>query len=334
MKGFYVISVILLCILVSVLWQQSQIKEKSDPVPLMDFSAVTEPIQPIPVHIELNEKKVELGEKLFHDPRLSHDNSVSCASCHKLSLGGIDRMPRSIGIKGHVTSVNAPTVFNSGFNFRQFWDGRAETLEDQIGEPINSAYEMGSNWAEVLSKLRKASDYVSAFGELYPDGIKSHNIKDAIATFVRSLYTPHSRFDRFLRGDGNALTNEEKEGYRIFKAYGCVSCHQGINVGGNMFQKFGIMADYFADHGKVTKADLGRYNVTGEEQDRQVFKVPSLRNVALTPPYFHDGSAKTLEAAVAVMAKYQLGRKLTSKEIDLIVKFLSTLTGEYRGKRL
>ncbi|MCZ6675756.1 MAG: cytochrome-c peroxidase [Candidatus Poribacteria bacterium] len=336
MKWFFVISVILLCLLVTVLWQRSPIQEQSEPVSdgPIPVRAVKEPIRPIPLQIKLNPNKIELGKKLFHDPQLSRDNSISCASCHDLKTGGTDRRIRSIGIDSAVGSVNAPTVFNSGFNFKQFWDGRAETLEDQIDGPLNSPDEMGSSWEEVVTKLKKFSDYVSTFGDLYPDGIQAHNIKDAIATFERSLYTPNSPADQFLRGDSSALTDEEKTGYRLFKSYGCTSCHQGIGVGGNMFERFGVMGDYFAERGKVTEADLGRFNVTGDERDRYVFKVPSLRNVALTPPYFHDGSARRLEDAVATMAEYQLGRKLSPEEIDRIVKFLKTLTGEYGGKPL
>jgi cytochrome c peroxidase len=258
-----------------------------------------------------------------------------------LNTGGTDRLIHSIGIQKQlhfVNSVNSPTVFNSGFNFKQFWDGRAETLEDQVETPLLSDHEMGGkSWLEVVNKLKQSSEYVSWFKQLYSDGITHDNIdniKDAIATFERSLYTPNSRFDQFLRGEQNALTEEEKEGYHRFKSYGCVSCHQGMLLGGNMFQSFGLHGDYFRDRGNVTKADLGRFNVTGDERDRYVFKVPSLRNVVLTSPYFHDGSAATLEEAIKVMAKYQLGRQLPQTDIDLIIKFLNTLTGEYKGKPL
>lgn len=334
-KWLYV-PLVIASFLVIALWQHPQLKEKSTSLVVESAvaSAINEPIQPIPLDIELNEEKVKLGEKLFNDPKLSHDNSVSCVSCHVLSKGGTDQVVRSIGIKGAVGNINAPTVFNSGFNFNQFWDGHAASLENQIDDPIHSSIEMGSSWPEIISKLYKSTEYVSTFKRLYSDGIQEQNIKDAIATFERSLSTPNSRFDKFLRGNKNALTNEEKEGYRLFKENGCVSCHQGVNLGGNMFQEFGVMGDYFADRGNVTKADLGRFNVTKDEQDRYVFKVPSLRNVALTSPYFHDGSASTLEEAIAVMAKYQLGRQLSQKDSDLIIKFLTTLNGEYKGKAL
>jgi cytochrome c peroxidase len=193
---------------------------------------------------------------------------------------------------------------------------------------------MDSNWPEIVNKLKLSPEYQAAFAELYVQGIHSATIKDAIATFERSLSTPNSRFDRFLRGDGQVLSAEEREGYRLFKSYGCASCHQGVDVGGNMFQRFGVMGDYFADRGKPTKADLGRFNVTGNQDDRHLFKVPGLRNVALTAPYFHDGSATGLEEAVSVMAKYQLGRQLSSEERQRIVSFLKTLSGEYKGKAL
>ncbi|WP_293097607.1 cytochrome-c peroxidase [Moorena sp. SIOASIH] len=293
-----------------------------------------EPIQPIPLKLELNKDKVKLGKRLFHDPQLSQDNTISCASCHNLNTGGTDQMVRSIGINNRIGLINAPTVFNSGFNFKQHWDGSVETLIEQIDRPIHAEHEMGSNWQEILSKLKQSPEYVSLFSQLYKDGINSDNIKDAIATFERSLYTPNSRFDQFLHGHKNALSSSEQEGYRLFKAYGCVSCHQGVNVGSNMFQAFGLFGDYFKDRGKLTKADLGRFNVTGNERDRYVFKVPSLRNVALTSPYFHDGSAETLEEAVTIMGKYELGRPLSPNDIGLIVKFLKTLTGEYQGKPL
>jgi cytochrome c peroxidase len=289
-----------------------------------------EPIQPIMLEINLDGAKVLLGEKLFNDKQLSHNNTVSCATCHALDLGGTDQLPRSIGIDGNEGDINAPTVFNAAFNFTQFWDGRAKTLEAQIDGPTHSPLEMGSNWEEITGKLGRSPDYPAAFASLYPDGIDAKNIRDAIAVYERSLITPNSRFDRFLRGNQDSLTNEEKEGYQIFKSVGCVSCHQGVNAGGNLFQEFGVMGAYFTDRGKITKADLGRYNVTHEEYDKYVFKVPTLRNISKTFPYFHDGSAKTLEDAVKVMSKYQLGRELSSQEVDSIVLFLRTLDGEYK----
>ncbi|MDD5056887.1 MAG: cytochrome-c peroxidase [Sideroxydans sp.] len=277
--------------------------------------------------------KVALGDKLFHEPRLSHDNSIACASCHDLAKGGTDQSRFSTGIKGALGDVNAPTVFNSGLSIAQFWDGRAKTLEEQAAGPVHNPIEMGSNWKEVIGKLLADKDYPALFELAYHDGITPANIADAIATFERTLLTPNSRFDRYLRGEKKALNDDELEGYRRFVNLGCASCHQGVGIGGNMFQRFGVMGDYFEGR-QPGKADLGRFNVTGLEEDMHVFKVPSLRNVALTSPYFHDGSAKTLSEAVRVMGKYQLGKELSKKEVNLIVAFLHTLNGEWQGKVL
>lgn len=295
---------------------------------------IHEPIKPIPLETSLDDRKVALGRILFHEPKLSHDNTVSCASCHDLHEGGTDRRVHSLGINGTEGTINAPTVFNSAGNFKQFWDGRAATLEEQIDGPILAPHEMGSTWQEVVGKLRATPEYSAPFKTIYPDGIQPKNVKDAIAEFERSLVTPNARFDKYLRGDDSVLTSDEKEGYRKFKSFGCTSCHQGVNVGGNMFETLGAMADYFADRGGASKVDNGRFNVTGRDEDRYVFKVPSLRNVARTAPYLHDGSAETLEKAVMVMGRYQLGEKLSPVDVEQIVKFLKTLTGEYEGRPL
>jgi len=290
-----------------------------------------EPITPIPLDLKLDARKVALGSRLFHDPRLSHDLTISCAHCHNLANGGMDSLPRSFDAAGKQGRVNTPTVFNSGFNFRQYWDGRAATLEDHIDFQKNNPCEMGSTWDEVIAKLDKDADYRSDFTAIYTGPIQPSIVKDAIATFERSLTTPNGKFDRFLRGDKHALDNDELAGYELFKSFGCISCHQGRNVGGNMYEKLGVVDDYFAQRGNVQVADFGRYNVTGVEEDRFEFRVPSLRNVALTAPYFHDASASTLEQAVAIMGKYQLGVDLSRNETAKIVKFLNTLTGKYQG---
>jgi cytochrome c peroxidase len=293
-----------------------------------------EPITPLPESISLDANKVALGNRLFHDTRLSKDNSVACATCHVLSKGGVDGLPRSLGVGGQEADINAPTVFNSGFNFKQFWNGRAASLEDQIDGPTSNPKELGSGWPEIISKLRQDEYYVSEFSKIYGDFIQPNHVKDAIATFERSLITPNSRFDRYLKGDRHALAPKEIEGYQKFKSYGCIACHQGVNVGGNMYERLGIMDNYFKDRGNITPADLGRFNVTGNMNDAYVFKVPSLRNVALTAPYFHDGSAITLGQAVVTMGKYQLGILIPSDDVSLIVMFLHSLTGEYNGKPL
>jgi cytochrome c peroxidase len=293
----------------------------------------SEPILPIEPLRNLDPRKILLGRKLFHDARLSHNNRISCAGCHGLSTGGTDRKTRSIGVYGAVGDISSPTVLNAGFNFSQFWDGRAATLEKQIDGPVESKSEMGSNWVEVLAKLRDTPEYGPAFQEIYGGGIRRGDVENAIAEYERSLSTPNSRFDKYLRHEVK-LTDAEKQGYGLFKSSGCASCHQGMNVGGNMYQTMGVMAPYFADRGHVSRADRGRFNVTGDPGDMYMFKVPSLRNVAITPPYFHDGSAATLLDAVRLMARYQLGHALTGSEVKLIVGFLNTLTGELDGRPL
>lgn len=286
-----------------------------------------EPIKPLPLDLKLDARKVDLGRRLFVDTRFAQDSSVACVSCHDLAHGGSDPRPRSVGVRGEVGSANAPTVFNSSLNFRQTWNGSGASLEDFLERLIKNPKVFGSEWADVVARLRQDHALSSQFAGVYPDGITTKNTIDALAAFVSSLITP-SRFDRYLRGDSSALAADELQGYNKFKSYGCVACHQGVNVGGNMFQKFGVMGDYFADRGNVTPADLGRYNVTKRESDKFVFKVPSLRNVELTAPYFHDGNAATLESAVAIMFRYQLGRDAPPEDKALIIKFLKTLTGE------
>lgn len=278
-------------------------------------------ITPIPLNITVNIEKAKLGERLFNDTRLSKDNTISCASCHILKEGGDDNLVVSIGINGQKGTRNAPTVLNSRFNANQFWDGRAKDLDKQAEGPIHNPIEMGSNFKEVISKLKKDKKYISQFTALYADGITGNNITDAIAEFENTLITPDAKFDKFLRGDEQSLSSEEKEGYQLFKEYGCISCHNGINIGGNLMQKIGVMEDF------KTK-DFGKYNVTKNEDDRFYFKVPSLRNIQNTAPYFHDGQIKSLKEAVNEMAYYQVGYKLKQSETEKLVLFLKTLTGK------
>ena len=279
----------------------------------------------VPPNVE--ERMAALGGRLFHDPRLSKDGSISCASCHGLNTGGVDNRRVSTGINNGQGNINSPTVYNSGNSFRQFWDGRAKTLEDQIEGPIHAALEMGSTWEDIIKKLSADERYTQDFLALFGGEITSKHIKKAIADFERSLITP-SRFDDYLAGNDDAITETEKKGYKMFKNYGCISCHQGVNIGGNMFQRLGITDDYFEDRGGIVEADYGRYNVTKNELDKYMFKVPSLRNVELTAPYFHDGSKKTLSEAVNTMIYYQLGRDIPQEDVDLLIKFLKTLTGK------
>ena len=301
-----------------------------------EYGEAAEPIKPVPLTIEVNEAKVELGGRLFHEPRLSKNDTISCASCHELSTGGDDGQVVSTGIEGRTGFVNAPTVFNSAYNFKQFWDGRAHTLHDQIDGPLQSRIEMESIWPDVVTKLFQDEDYPRMFEESYPNDaqlISRENIKDAIVEFMRSLITPNSRFDQWLGGNTEALNEQEKEGYALFKRYGCVSCHQGAAVGGNMFQVFGVINDYFRKRGNITDADLGRFNVTGNEVDKHAFKVPSLRMAAHTAPYLHDGSAETLRDAVDAMFEFQLGREAPDKDKEAIVAFIKTLAGEHQDYR-
>jgi len=295
-----------------------------------------EPIEPLPESVAVDSALAALGEKLFHDARLSADATISCATCHDIAAGGEDGRARSLGIGGKEGEINAPTVLNSGLGFAQFWDGRAETLEDQVDGPLLHRGELGSTWEGVIARIGSDPAYREGFARMFPDGLTASNIKTAIAAFERTLVTPDARFDRWLRGDSGALTATELKGYELFKEAGCITCHQGRNVGGNMFQRFGVMGDYFRDRGGVSKIDWGRFNVTGDEADRFVFKVPGLRNIEHTAPYFHDGSAKTLPDAVRTMARYQLGQQLSDAETESVVAFLKTLSGKlperYRDK--
>lgn len=293
-----------------------------------------EPLKPLPAEPQQNPLRIELGRQLFNETRLSVNNSLSCASCHRLENGGADNKAFSLGFNGVPVTINTPSVFNASLNFRQFWNGRADTLETQIHGVVQSPSEMGSNWEHVVQTLTADAAYQTSFANAYPDGVTMNNVQNALATYERTLISANSRFDQYLQGDTDILTLDEKYGYQRFKDYGCIACHQGVNIGGNMFQKFGVMGDYFETRGNPTEADLGRYLVTKDEEDRNVFKVPSLRNVAVTAPYFHDGSAKTLEDAVDVMFKFQLGRIPSADDKTLIIKFLKTLTGEWGGKPL
>lgn len=279
-------------------------------------------INPIPEKIEVEPRKAKLGKKLFFDPVLSVDGTVSCAHCHDLQNGGDDGLKVSFGIQGKKGNINAPTVYNAVFNFRQFWNGRAKDLKEQAEGPILSAVEMGhSSMRVVVDKLRENKTYLLFFNAIYSDGITKDNVLDAIAEFEKTLITPNAPFDRYLKGETYAINPEAKKGYELFKSKGCIFCHHGVNIGGNLYNKFGIYKN-------AKSASLGRYEVTKREEDKFVFKVPSLRNVELTAPYMHDGRAKTLQEAVVIMSQYQLGRYIEKEEIDAIVTFLKTLTGE------
>jgi len=286
-------------------------------------------ITPIPQQVDVNKDKAELGKKLFFDKRLSTDNSISCATCHDLKSGfGADGKALSNGVNGRLGNRNSPTVFNATFNFKQFWDGRAHDLVEQARGPVINPVEMGmATWDEVVKKLSADSDYQASFSRLFADDISEETIVAAIAEYEKTLITPNSPFDQFLRGDESALSAQQKKGYELFKAYGCVSCHQGQNVGGNMFQKMGVLKDINLMSGSLNE-DLGRYEVTKNEWDKRVFKVPSLRLAVKTPPYFHDGSVNTIEEAVDIMIEFQLGRTVPKDDRSSIIAFLESLVGE------
>ncbi|MBI5166028.1 MAG: cytochrome B6 [Magnetospirillum sp.] len=283
-----------------------------------------EPIRPLMAIAGVDPAKAELGRRLFHDPMLSRDGTVSCASCHVLDRGGSDGRPVSMGIDGRVGIVNAPTVYNAAFNLAQFWDGRAMTLEDQVNGPLTNAAEMGTDWPTVLERLAR-SPYAAAFRTVFGAEPDAPAVRAAIAAFERTLITTGSRFDRWLGGEAEALSASEKAGYALFKSYGCASCHQGAAVGGNMFQRLGFFASGGIRAGGPLPADLGRFNVTGRPADRNVFKVPSLRLVTLTPPYFHTGEVATLDEAIRLMGRLQLGRDIPDRDVALIAAFLGTL---------
>ena len=298
-------------------------------------AAGREPLSPVPPPPPEDPERVALGRALFMDPRLSRDGTVSCASCHVLREGGDDGRQVSIGVDGKRGEINSPTVFNAGLQSSQFWNGRARTLEEQVDSPIQNPAEMGSEWGEVLSRLYDIPEYWKRFQALDPESdepITRQSVKRAIAAFVRSLNTTGGRFDRWLKGEedpATKLTELELEGYRLFKHYGCSSCHQGAAVGGNMFQVFGVINNYFIRRGDITDADRGRFMISGSVEDMHAFKVPSLRMAALTAPYLHDGTAKTLRDAVDAMFTFQLGLEAPDEHKEAIVAFLRTLPGEH-----
>lgn len=292
-------------------------------------------LQPLPLTVEVDARKAALGEKLFHDPRLSGDGTISCATCHALEKGGTDQAAVSTGIRGQRGPINSPTVYNARYHLAQFWDGRAADLFEQAGGPVENPLEMGAKFPEVLAKLAQDPALVAEITAVYPEGLTDRAVRDAIAEFEKSLVTPNAPFDRFLRGDAAALSADQKAGHALFLETGCATCHVGKALGGQSFERMGQERDYFAQRGGgMTDADQGRFNVTKAETDRRRFKVPSLRNIAKTFPYFHDGSAPDLLTAVKMMAAVQRDRDLTEGEARQVVAFLESLTGEFRGQPL
>lgn len=292
--------------------------------PANNGSVRQEIIIPLIQEVTVDEGKAELGKKLWFDPRLSKSGFISCNSCHNLSMGGSDNLPTSIGHKWQEGPINSPTVLNSSLNFVQFWDGRASTLKEQAGGPIENPKEMASDHDLVVNVVASIPGYVEEFKAVYGDDeVNIDRITDAIAVFEETLITPNSRFDQWLRGDDNAITAQEKEGYELFRNSGCVACHYGEGIGGASFQKMGLLEEY-----KTENLAKGLADFTGKDSDVMFFKVPTLRNVVLTYPYFHDGQVNTLEEATQIMGKLQLGRQFNEEEVGKIVAFYDTLTGD------
>lgn len=280
------------------------------------------PIRPVQ---DINMAQVELGKKLFFDPRLSKSGFISCNSCHNLSMGGTDNLKTSIGHNWQQGPINAPTVLNSSMNLAQFWDGRAADLKEQAGGPIANPGEMAFTHTLAVEVLNSIPDYVTEFHQTFGSSgeVNIDQVTQAIAEFEKTLVTPNSPFDQYLLGDDDALTANEKAGWDLFQTSGCIACHNGPALGGTSFQKMGVVKPY-----KAKSPAEGLIAVTGKDADRFKFKVPTLRNVEMTYPYFHDGEAETLTEAVDIMGRLQLGKKYSDKENEQIVAFLKSLTGD------
>ena len=288
------------------------------------YEKVDGPIQPIPRTMEIDTRWVNLGKALFHSPLLSKNNTVSCSSCHLIDFGGDDGFPVSTGVDNAKGVRNSPTVLNSTFNFRQFWDGRASSLSEQIAGPVHNPIEMGSSWAEIVEKLSSDSYFNKTFYSLSQHGVTRENIVKAITTYEESLITPNAPIDRYLLGDDTALNDQQQRGLDHFINHGCATCHQGVNIGGNLYQKLGRVNSI----PEILIQDSGKHQTSNQEQDRNVFKVPSLRNVADTGPYFHNGAVDNLPQAVRIMASSQLGRELPEQEIEDIVALLHAFSSK------
>jgi cytochrome c peroxidase len=283
-----------------------------------------EPIPPITLPTGIDTGQAELGKQLFFDPRLSLSGFISCNSCHNLSMGGSDNLKTSIGHQWQRGPINSPTVLNASYNLAQFWDGRAADLQEQAGGPIANPKEMASNHDLALAVIASIPGYVDTFEKVFGDeAVTVERVTLAIAEFEKTLVTPNSRFDQWLLGDKNAMNERELAGYQLFKTSGCLACHNGAALGGTSYQRMGLLAPYNTDN-----PAQGRIAVTGKEADRFSFKVPTLRNVELTYPYFHDGEVATLNEAVMLMGKLQLGREFSPEEVNDLVLFLKTLTGD------
>jgi cytochrome c peroxidase len=307
--------------------------------PVLSWQQALPETPPIPADNPQSAAKIELGKKLYFDPRLSSNGTVSCNSCHNVMAGGDDNRPVSVGVDGKTGGRSAPTVWNSAFLSVQFWDGRAPSLEEQAKGPVTNPVEMGmKDWNAVVKTLKAISGYEPLFKAAFKDenSITADNAVKAIAAYERTLITPNSPYDRYVKGDSTALTEQEVRGMNAFAEAGCIACHSGPNFSGpqlpmgtGLYHKFPTIAGSEYDTKYKLLEDTGRHQVTGKESDKNTWRVPTLRNVALTAPYFHNGAVPTLDEAVRVMAKTQLNKELTDKQVEDIVAFLNSLTGEF-----
>lgn len=297
-----------------------------------------EPVEVIPDYVETNPAKVALGKKMFNDTRISLDNTISCATCHVLEDGGADHADERVseGINGLQGTVNSPTVFNAVFNIDQFWNGRAHTLAEQAAAPPINPVEMGDQtWEQIIERLCQDASLVAEFKAIYPEeGLTEATVTDAIEEYEKTLITPNDKLDRYLKGDKNAMSAEELAGYQAFKANDCATCHYGKTLGGQSFELMSKYGDYFADR-KQSRPDIayndddnGLYSFTGKAEDMHKFKVPNLRNISKTAPYYHDGTIESLEEAVRLMFHYELGKTVTDEQVASITTFLKALDGE------
>lgn len=299
---------------------QDQAKQMFKPIPSTPPEIKDNPLTP---------EKIALGHQLFFDPRLSKSGIISCNTCHNVGLGGVDGVPTSLGHGFQKGPRNSPTVFNAVFNIAQFWDGRAADLKEQAKGPVQAAVEMNNTPARVEETLRSIPQYVAAFTKSFPSDqqpVSFDNMAKAIEAYEATLLTPNAPFDRYLGGDANALNEQQKNGLKLFMEKGCIACHAGVNIGGNGYFPFGLVAKPSAD--VLPANDKGRFAVTNTASDEYVFRAAPLRNIALTAPYFHSGQVWSLEQAVAIMGSSQLGQQLNESEVKDITAFLHTLTGE------
>jgi len=321
-KGVYIMTLIFMFFLVEIAYSNSELMKRAQGM----FKAIPK----TPPVIEKNpgtHEKVELGKMLYFDPRLSVSAQISCNSCHNVGMGGADFHETSLGHRWQKGERNAPTVLNAVFNIAQFWDGRVPDLKEQAKGPIQEEVEMGNNSEQVIKTLTSMPEYVKMFKKAFPnekDPLTFDNMAKAIEVFEATLITPDSQFDKYLSGNDTALIPVEKEGLKLFMDKGCGSCHAGINMGGTGYFPFGVVEK---PKDEITAGDLGRFKFTGAKSDQYVFKSPSLRNIVLTPPYFHSGKVWSLKEAVSIMGSAQLGISLTDDEAGKIVTFLGTTTG-------